>query len=396
MNSMMFWVALICNATMILALSIMPYLTRRTELFGVSLPSAEIDRPELSKFRRAYIRATLLAGAALIVLTIVLFYVTQNEMTQIRWFLIILFVYIAANFPIYLYFHRKMKVFKSAQPWRAFGAEANAGPDNVPVGISPDSEYTAKPVLIVDTEPPKREVLHPMWLLLFAAVGVGTLLYLWYIWPSLPDRIPVHMDAAGNIDSWVDKGVSGLVSMLFSQWILIGIFIFVYIMVPFTKRQIDAAKPLESREQGRRFRYIISSCMVFCGAALAAVTGFMPLAMAQGKSETIIIIIPLILIFAILAVMLLVLFRTGQGGSRLKVDAKQQDLNLKGKRLENTDDDRYWKLGQFYFNPDDPTIFVEKRFGIGWTVNFGHPVSWIFLIGIIVVVVISMVLAFNA
>ena len=31
-----------------------------------------------------------------------------------------------------------------------------------------------------------------------------------------------------------------------------------------------------------------------------------------------------------------------------------------------------WKLGIFYFNPDDPALFVEKRFGIGWTVNFAN------------------------
>jgi len=40
--------------------------------------------------------------------------------------------------------------------------------------------------------------------------------------------------------------------------------------------------------------------------------------------------------------------------------------------------DECWKLGLFYFNPADPAIFVEQRFGIGYTVNFANHATWIF------------------
>jgi uncharacterized membrane protein len=35
-------------------------------------------------------------------------------------------------------------------------------------------------------------------------------------------------------------------------------------------------------------------------------------------------------------------------------------------------DDRYWKLGVIYINPEDPSILVERRFGVGWTLNLGN------------------------
>jgi uncharacterized membrane protein len=44
------------------------------------------------------------------------------------------------------------------------------------------------------------------------------------------------------------------------------------------------------------------------------------------------------------------------------------------------DDDRYWHGGFFYSNPDDPALFVEKRYGLGWTLNFGHPEARLVLI----------------
>jgi len=36
---------------------------------------------------------------------------------------------------------------------------------------------------------------------------------------------------------------------------------------------------------------------------------------------------------------------------------------------------RGWR-GWIYQNPDDPALFVPKRVGIGWTINFGHPWAW--------------------
>ncbi len=56
------------------------------------------------------------------------------------------------------------------------------------------------------------------------------------------------------------------------------------------------------------------------------------------------------------------------------------------------DDDRYWSAGVFYNNPDDPALFVPKRFGLGWTLNFGHPQAKLVLIGVLVVILVTSLL----
>jgi len=56
------------------------------------------------------------------------------------------------------------------------------------------------------------------------------------------------------------------------------------------------------------------------------------------------------------------------------------------------DDDRYWYGGVFYNNPDDPDLFVPKRFGLGWTMNFGHPQSKLVLIGLLVGILVLAIL----
>jgi len=49
----------------------------------------------------------------------------------------------------------------------------------------------------------------------------------------------------------------------------------------------------------------------------------------------------------------------------------------------NRDDDKHWKAGVFYFNKEDPALFLEKRFGVGWTINLARPLAWGLFLAII-------------
>lgn len=40
-----------------------------------------------------------------------------------------------------------------------------------------------------------------------------------------------------------------------------------------------------------------------------------------------------------------------------------------------------WK-GFLYVNPADPALFVRKRWGFGYTVNFGNRWSWVLLVAV--------------
>ncbi|MES2829854.1 MAG: DUF5808 domain-containing protein [Bacteroidota bacterium] len=47
-----------------------------------------------------------------------------------------------------------------------------------------------------------------------------------------------------------------------------------------------------------------------------------------------------------------------------------------------------WFLGLLYHNPRDPNIWVEKRYGFGWTLNFAHDISWVIMTLLILVPII--------
>lgn len=86
-------------------------------------------------------------------------------------------------------------------------------------------------------------------------------------------------------------------------------------------------------------------------------------------------LLPFAFVFALLVIVLLA--RLGQGGSRLVPAEKSSTASAVpvGDRTL----DQYWKLGVFYFNREDSAIFVEKRFGLGYSLNFGRPTAWVIL-----------------
>ena len=53
------------------------------------------------------------------------------------------------------------------------------------------------------------------------------------------------------------------------------------------------------------------------------------------------------------------------------------------------DDPSNWKLGIFYYNKLDKRVFPPKRIqGLGWTVNFAHPYSYLTILGLIIILIV--------
>jgi uncharacterized membrane protein len=48
----------------------------------------------------------------------------------------------------------------------------------------------------------------------------------------------------------------------------------------------------------------------------------------------------------------------------------------------------YWKLGLFYYNPQDKRLIIQKRIpGFGFTFNFGNPYSGLIIIAALVFII---------
>src|SRR5690606_7946646 len=84
---------------------------------------------------------------------------------------------------------------------------------------------------------------------------------------------------------------------------------------------------------------------------------------------TMVMVIPIIFLIVTLASTIAFAFKVGRS-DKVNVDESSAGIT-------DYDDDSHWVGGLFYFNRNDPSIFVEKRFGVGWTINFGNPIGYI-------------------
>ncbi|GHT79374.1 membrane protein [Actinomycetota bacterium] len=359
---MMLALLIILDILLIVCFAFIPYVTRKTELFGVSIPSEKTSEPELMKLRASYRNQLLAGGVVLIAVSVALQFLGNWESfgTVIIW-LVVVFLYLAAAFLLYLPKHRQMKSIKHAQAW--------------------DTPVTPA-VIVADTTPATKDVVSPLWLLLLPLITALTVLGIVAIWPQVPQQVPMHFDLAGSVDSYAAKGLDAVLPLLLTQIFLAMTIALCFFVVRHSKRQIDASNPKTSTKQSIRFRRANSIFLLAIGIATQLMIAFMQIMTLLGIQNFWAVMTPVIILMVVILVgMYIMMFRIGQGGSRIKESETRASNNV------NVDDDRYWKLGQFYFNPNDPALFVEKRFGVGFTSNFARPLTWVLITGFIVLAI---------
>ena len=119
----------------------------------------------------------------------------------------------------------------------------------------------------------------------FIAVALLPFVYLAYIWKELPNQVPMHWNASGEIDRWGDK--SELFVMLF---MLTGITYFIFLVIPY----IDPKQRLQS--MGNK----LNNLRLILGLFMSALAIYI-LYSVQQKTSNPVLIFPLIgLLFAFL------------------------------------------------------------------------------------------------
>lgn len=98
--------------------------------------------------------------------------------------------------------------------------------------------------------------------------------------------------------------------------------------------------------------------------------------------------------FAFIAVLFAILIHTGQGGANLVKAGADSDVVQPETVIGDRTPDQCWRAGTFYVNPDGPAVLVEKRFGIGYTLNFGRSGAWFLMALLLALPAVLLVLAF--
>lgn len=321
---------------------VMPSVAKPTVPFGVRVPPERVHDPLIAEQRRIYRRWVGGAGSALVIAGLIVGVVVQKVLVPV----LVVVALLGVVAPAYVRARAVIRSAKRREDWYQ-GLRQTVTVDTSRVTRPPFPWLWAIPALLV----------------LAATVVFGVVRY-----PDLPATLTLHYTAAGTPDRTAAKSVGSAFGLVFVQAGLTVLFAVLAYAAPRFRPDLDPARPKASAGQHRRFTEAMPRLLLLFGACVN-----LTIALAAEQiwsAPASISVAPIILPTLVGAAGLLIFaVRYGQGGSRLETEDEPP------RDAVERDDDRFWKGGLLYVNRADPAVFVPKRFGIGWTLNFGNPVA---------------------
>ncbi len=353
MNMSMYGFGLTMGAVYLLILAaaaFQPSLAPRNILFGISVPKSAVDDDAVRKLRRSYTNQVIVYGLAfgILVAAGILWKadgtIPADDLTQ--WLATLpvgaLLALLGIAGGLFVAFHQKAERLKREAGWQEEKRTA--------ASLSIRKERFNYPLY----------AFAPHLLVILICAGAA-----WLLYDKIPDSIITHYNAQGIPDRIQAKSYGTVFELNIVQLFLLAVFIFVNYMTGAARVKIDPADPERSEEQQRRYRKGMSLLLLLLGLGMMIFMGFLQAFMLYGGSRmdgTLIAaaaIAPLVMSAAAVI-------------SMMKLGKGRMEASRPG-------EDSKWKAGAFYWDRSDPAIFVEKRTGIGFTLNWGHPVSWVII-----------------
>jgi uncharacterized membrane protein len=198
---------------------------------------------------------------------------------------------------------------------------------------------------------PSRRLL-PTWVPL--AILLAAAAYLAIRWDSIPPRWVTHWGPTGVPNGWSERTVGGVFGPL-----LIGAAVaaFIETVAAFAVRRGRASGLAPLREAQVDFASVMAT-------ALAIVFAFLAVELPLGS-------LPHALTMIVVLVATLVTV-----GAALAVGARRVSRGLRQVRESGHTQQVEGYHSVFYSNPKDSRLWVPKLIGVGWTLNFSHPLAW--------------------
>jgi uncharacterized membrane protein len=345
---------------LVLAL-VLPSITSPTVPFGVRVPAQRADDPTVVRQVRIYRRRVLVSGIVAAGVGAVIYWVTGEALLLPLSVLVLVALWYGCVFLA----NHEIRAAKAAGGWY----------EGLHQGIAVDTELR--------TDPPRFPWLWlaPALIVTVTTVVIGVISY-----PSMPEMLVLHYDARGVPNRLAAKSVGTAFSLVFVQIgvtaLLAGI---AAAMFRSSRSDIDPARPVGSARWHRHY-------MSLSAQALLGLVAMIDLGMLGSSvlmwTGTVASWAPLVIVLPILAAVVVAVVVLARNN-------RERDEGEEDTGLTHRDDDKYWRGGLFYLNREDHALLVPRRFGLGWTLNFGNPRAAMLLAGVLALIGLLITLRFG-
>lgn len=313
--------------------------------FGIRIPKVFQKEEILLNIEKDYKKKILICFTILIIISnfILITYFNGDFYNEILVVILMMMPLVIHTILFYIYY-KKVKKNKEKNGWNIIGRN----------------------VVVVDTtirKPKKDDKNKPI---------SKNMFYLIYIFPVI-NMILVYVNTGTIFDYKYSK-------VFINQAIMVTAFLLIYIFILNSKVDLNSGSIENIALRKNKFRKLNSIFILTLEVEMMILYTVANVGVLY-SFETSYYEIWINLITSVTAVCFLIAFIIiGQGGRNI---SKEEDDNL------YKDDDKKWILGMFYFNRNDPAFFIEKRVGVGYTLNFANWKAMIFIIVTIILIILT-------
>ena len=331
-------------------------------IYGIRVPEEYKNLEEINYIKKRYRKRYLFTMIILCSILFSIIYIYDKA------FLLCLgiIIFLATNYTIYYFSWKEMKELK-----RKF-----------------DFNSSGNNILVVDMNIKNKDMktnepLSIKYYWIYGIIILITLLLTLVFYKDLPDTFATHFNGKGIADGFAVKGtLNGYLGVLSLPLIQIGMtimFIFLHRYTISSKKIINSGTAKGTLEQQNKFRRYVGLFLYVMGLETIIMFFAMQIAILKGLEIKLIVGVFGVLTSLIGIIGVGILIYIGQGGKNIKVKDEGEIIYR--------DDDRFYKIGLFYYNKQDPAIMIQKRVGIGYDLNYGNPISKILaiVVGIILI-----------
>lgn len=336
-------------------------MSNKNIVYGVRVPVGEEKSEVIQRFKKKYKKNfsfTMLA--ALIIHELIFVFTNKLLAFQMTSFL---FLCVALMFFNYYAINKEIRSYKKTAGWK----------------------FESNKVIVVDTNYRKtnakegKTVLSDWWYLIPLAMVAINIIALAVNYNSIPERIAAHMDFSGNVDRWETKSFLNVYMLPIISLIMTLMMLVSNRFIRNAKQNLNSGVIFQIKFNSRRERYYQSLILWITNIFVDAVFFFISLQtvnILKLSSGAFIGIMVIAFLPVVISIVLSFIAR------------KEKTIEVKEDKpiIVDRDDDANYIWGMIYYNPDDPSTFIEKRAGFGITFNYAKtgPIIFTVIMGIIV------------
>lgn len=345
--------------------------TSKKIFYGVNIPEKYINFEELKQIDKSYKRGILITTFAMLIIQIGLSLYTDFTLNKNLYLVAVtapIILTIILYYFIYYNSYKKVLLFKE---------------EHIST-INPEIKAEKTQILDVDFihERDKLVKKYSLIYLIPILLIVASSAYAFINYDKIPEMMPTHFNFQGIADGFTVKTKSSFFAQIGMQVVVMVLIYFcsVYSL----KARIKIDKNDSKSDIANTIKYLnhLASESFFMLFAMALFFSSISFGLINQKLNQVLIILSTVILLASIVPL-------------IYTSSKLKKGNYSDVSYTVDDDDKYWILGCFYFNPNDPVAFVQKRFGIGWTVNLGSSKGKLMVACIILMLIITLYVSFK-